>query len=185
MEPVHCTNCGYLSVRNVEDWSLGEAESDYRETGAMSDRAAQIYRNLPICFARAANLLQEYERTCNERPGGISGPAAVIKFVLHKPRTCTEHIEWQQGFTPKEHLEMKMLEEQRASLNREADRNHRWRIIELVVMGLIVTAVSVAAQIGSAFIERGSLFPAPQQPAAPPVVQLVMPQQPTPPDVGH
>ena len=52
-----------------------------------------------------------------------------------------------------------MMAEQRAALKAEADRNHRWRIIELVVMGVIVTIVSVAAQVGAAFIERGSLFP--------------------------
>ena len=78
---------------------------------------------------------------------------------------------WQPGITPKDLMDMRMLDEQRAALKKEAEeqrtfrdseakRNQRWRIMELLVMGGIVTLVSIGAQIGAAFIERGSLFPA-------------------------
>ena len=96
--------------------------------------------------------------------------------VINEDRECDCFTEWQQGYSPREHAEMMMNEatlkiqrdESEADRNwreRQARRDHQWRRSEakwrqreLLVMGVIVTLVSVAAQIVSAFIERGDLF---------------------------
>ncbi len=37
----------------------------------------------------------------------------------------------------------------------------KWRIIEIVILGLVLTLIAGAFTILGAFIERGSLFPTP------------------------
>lgn len=101
------------------------------------------------------------------KPGkaGSKRPTAAMMAKL-----CSAFTTWRQGYTPKEHVEMSLVEEQREwQRNRDRD-DRRWRIIELAIMGIIVTLVSVAAQIIAAFIERGSLFP--DQPSPPPAVPV-------------
>jgi hypothetical protein len=99
-----------------------------------------VFRNLPICLARAANLQSEYENLAVEQRRSVSGPAQMIHAVLHDKRDCDDFTEWQQGLTPKEQLEMKMLEDQREWQAKESALNRsvqRWSI-GLNFVGLIV-----------------------------------------------
>ena len=56
-----------------------------------------------------------------------------------------------------------MLERQRWKEWQEEQRrsDRRWRIIELIVLGIIVTLLAGGFTILGAFIERGSLFTTP------------------------
>ena len=108
-------------------------------------------------------------------------PDDVVRFLEH-PRDCNDFTEWQQGFSPKEHLEMNRLEEQRNWQERrdkereednrnwrkereEDNRNWRrserhWRVFEIIFVGVVVALVS--AIIGG-LTERGTLFPSQPQ----------------------
>jgi hypothetical protein len=138
-----CRGCGFLSIRNKRDWSLGEAPEEYRKTGELTSAAAETYGNLPICFVRAWPLTTEYESRPSSAPTG--GPS--IATVLHKTRACDEFREWQQGLSPKEHFEMTMLEEQRewqANESAENRRVQRWSMA-MNFIGLIVGPILGAA----------------------------------------
>jgi hypothetical protein len=130
-----------------------------------------------VCFA---NKRKFYDELRSPTPD-----LGDVKKVIEEDYDCNQHTEWQPGYTPKDLLDMKLMEDQRAWQAKKDTADKRWRVLELVVMGGLVTMATILTTLASAFIERGSLFPAPQQPAAPPVVRLVMPQQPAPPDVEH
>jgi len=167
-----CAECGYLTIRHRKSRELVEVETGIREGGkipALEDEtntgAQPVYEKPFLCFMREPQLTADmqsddypsYEDRCNS--------------VFHRLRECDSWVKWDQGFTPKEHVVNTMLKEQR-DWQRDTDaRNNRWRVLELVVMGGIVTLISVAAQIGAAFIERDS--PAPQMPQS---IQLEWPK---------
>ena len=126
---VKCANCGYLAVRNKTDYYLGEASIDFRDRGSIAlgtddkgNNQHPLHEKIPLCFARyhylgdAIKSIQHKDNPFNE-----------VTTIIQADINCSEFIEWQQGFTPKEHREMvdrdKMLKLQN---DREvADR--KWR----------------------------------------------------------
>lgn len=91
-----------------------------------------------------------------------------IKFhdAINKERQCEGFVKWSQGFTPKEHQDMldrqwkveyerRRDQEDREWRDRKDKEDRRWKVLELIVMGGIVTLVSVIAQLVAAYIARG------------------------------
>lgn len=143
-----CANCGFLSLRQTWNLTLGEAHDSFREKA----HVVAGYGNnpvhedkIPVCFIRAASLQQE----CGDK----SDPQTVLS-VIQKDRTnCESHTPWIQGSTPKEHAEMlqlKALQEMQAAResadrswrdeqsererlwrDRQAEREHTWRTDDL------------------------------------------------------
>jgi hypothetical protein len=74
--------------------------------------------------------------------------------VISQERDCKGFVEWQQGFTPKEHREMLDRKWQMEFEESVRKSNRKWRIIELVI------ALSVGAVIAlvAAMIQRGILL---------------------------
>jgi hypothetical protein len=156
---VKCADCGYLGLRLIETRALVDADELFRQRGYIQGGLGTHGADLrcsqcPTCFARKRPFLAELGPGPNE----ANRLAAIQQDI-----TCDAFVEWQPGVSPQELANMiyqeKMLKEQREAIKKDAADNRWWRIVELVVMGILVTLVSVAAQIASAFIERGSLFP--------------------------
>ena len=78
--------------------------------------------------------------------------------VIHEERECGESFtEWQLGFTPKEHREMLDRKEWRDWQERQRKEDKHWRVIELIVLGIIAVLVAGGFTVLGAFIERGSI----------------------------
>jgi hypothetical protein len=154
---VHCSDCGFLALRNQFTGQLDEAEVLYRKTGKIQNRLRPgqrpephvgvdsfewPYTDAPICFVQAYDLADEFY-TLADTP----------LDVLRAERNCDDRklfTPWQQGFTPREHRDMR---DRQWMMEREDKRDsdaRRWRIYEFlaVLAGLVLIIVA-------AFIERG------------------------------
>jgi hypothetical protein len=134
-----CADCGYLTVRNRVDNSLGEAAIDYREKGAVAmgidDKGMNLHslqERLPLCFARQSYL---ENATSNIKPR--DNPVQEVVAIIQRDIQCAEFTTWRQGFTPKEHREMidrqfmmKMEEE-----HRKNDRKWHWIELVAIILG--------------------------------------------------
>ena len=67
---VKCSECGFLALRNRDNWELISAYPDYRKNGALNHISLQTLDRIPICFAMAADLQVEIESI---EPQGIAG----------------------------------------------------------------------------------------------------------------
>jgi hypothetical protein len=114
---VRCVDCGFLCVRSHANEFVEVPEDIRRNWGAQQhDNFWKGNKTIPICFARA--LPEDGRREAQ------AGPKDSQK-VIERERECAFFMEWQQGFTPKEHREMfheKMLMEMHAQ-QRERDRD--------------------------------------------------------------
>lgn len=177
---VTCSKCGFLTFRDAETRQLVEIEEWFRGNpafAALSDWHPYHYVNYPICFRRVYPLAEEVRRHIGLGTLNSNVPEdASIAFnrVIKDGRWCREFTRWQQGFTPKEHLEMldrkwrlRHEEEVRQAVlksedrrdarvdareerrDKEASQRHR---NELLVFGLVLGGLTILA----AFIERGS-----------------------------
>lgn len=129
-----CQTCGMLAAKRVDNWALVEAPEDYRyeRNIASGFNNVQTYQEIPVCFSRSESLRAECHNKNDED---------AVLLVLAKDRSkCPGYTEWIQGFTPKEHYDMNVMER----MQRDARRH---QLIELVVVGLIVPAVMILAQI--------------------------------------
>jgi hypothetical protein len=102
-----CKDCGLVAFNDkVEPGPPLELDEPAREkghaTGILEKRANW---SIPLCLARAWPLKKELD----EEPKDIDGSVNLLT-VLSKPRECPRFMPWQQGFGPKEHLEMGFLE---------------------------------------------------------------------------
>lgn len=161
---VKCANCGFLALRKFEVEGLLEADANYRETGERKPVEAPHW-NVPICFMRAADLRGEREHPprmgvviYEEDPyKGWPSEGEQNLAVITQERVCDSFTEWQQGFTPKEHREIMDRREWREWQERQRRDDKRWRIIELIVFGVIAVLVAGGFIVLGAFIERGSI----------------------------
>ncbi len=151
-----------MTVRNLNTRELEEAEGDFREKGHVpigepySGHPHLQHEQRPLCFARRHNLGDEIKTEF----GTGKDEVGCVMQVIQKERECGESFtEWQLGFTPKEHREMLDRKEFRIWQERQRKEDKRWRVIELVVIGVITVAIAGGFTILGAFIERGSLFP--------------------------
>ena len=174
MAHVQCKDCGFLSIRNKHTRELVEVENRIREFGDfpieivgdfIGVERSSHYEVRPMCFMLQPHLDDD-------------GPDEVMNTLQFVNRIrieieCDCFTPLKQGFSPKEHCEMldrKLLldwQERRENLiNEREDRRDReqrewrreestWRLRELIVMGVVVTAISAIVQIISAIIQRG------------------------------
>jgi hypothetical protein len=152
-----CEKCGFLALRNRLTGTLDEAPQEYRWRAEVptfrragvssgqfiSDFYDYPYIGVPICLVRAYPLHNEFTNQDQASKGEIFRMLEKDRNDCAKRRLFTD---WQQGFTPKEHREM---------LDRRWER--KWRIIELIVLGVIAVLVAGGFTILGALIERGSI----------------------------
>lgn len=129
-----CAKCGFVGLRHLDTREICEVESEIRETGEVPAKpglSQYVYVLRPICFMQQHPLQNE----CIE--AGDSKKA--LLQVITAERSCDEFTPWKQGLSPREHREMLdrkwMLEQQtqrdeaqRSWLERQAERDHEWRV---------------------------------------------------------
>ena len=128
---VKCADCGFLALLNIRTRQLVDVEDSIRAGGGIpSDSAGYFYDERPFCFIRKFNF-------CDEVGPRADNGARIA--VISKQRDCDGFTEWHQGFSPKEHVEMTLLEEQRewqrkreeadmVAREQQATREHKWRL---------------------------------------------------------
>lgn len=132
-----------------------------------------IYVHQPICFMVETEAMRESQEVAEASERDKDDADKHFQAFIAKPRVCESFTPWIQGLTPREHREMLdqrqllTFQKEREDSDREwrrsqAEQDHiwrrdeaRWRRIELVVMGIIVTLVTVVTNIVCAFIQRG------------------------------
>ena len=115
-EKVKCADCGFLVLRDGGTREMLEAELEFRQTAKHGPK----YESIPFCLERAANLPVEY------RNNKVENPSALLE-ILEQDRSCESFVEWQQGFTPKEHKEMLQEAELRKWQTEREDADREWR----------------------------------------------------------
>ena len=169
---VKCADCGYLTMRHRTEYSLLlEVYEDYRKHAVLR---RPEFTNPPRCFMRVRNFESEFQQvTAADGPAQQQAEIA----ILQKEIPCAEFTHWQQGFTPKEHRDIRDRQQaliqgneirnliwqredardkraenwQRAEM--ETLRNqHRW---QLIVFGGLIGVATIAAGILDGLVSRG------------------------------
>ena len=147
-----CRDCGFLALRNNTTQELDEAYSYYRQKG----EADTPHHPFPVCFAMAATL----EGEVNTSNGDFAG--VPILQVIEKDRSdCPEWTPWRQGFSPKEHREMLIRQEEqdrnRALLqgleDLRARREDRTLLFGMIAVGLLLVMATIVGPIVAALID--------------------------------
>lgn len=131
---VRCADCGLLAVRPSNSHELTEAIDTDRE-GEFSGSAG-VSRSLR-CFVRAAPFVATLRHPNEAGPDGNRRALAVI----WEDRECASFLPHWHGYSPKERLEMHLVEQQRewqaaqrqadldrAERVRQEDNRQRWRL---------------------------------------------------------
>ena len=153
---VQCAKCGFLAARHLQTRGFLEVEENIRKTGEIpSYQRATIYGNVPLCFRMAHPLQDELQP---------NDDAEHRLLVMTRERSCDEFLEWQQGFSPKEHKEMlreeRMLEWQ--AKQEKADQSWREQQAEVAarrhkeqlwIIGGVVAAATVLGNLIAAFLQ--------------------------------
>ncbi|TXT21823.1 MAG: hypothetical protein FD138_3960 [Planctomycetota bacterium] len=167
-----------LSVRNGEGFPSEQVPpSEERTIAGLQQRlgivsAKRIYEDNAICFMREPSVSRDFQHAADSAKKDRNYHGHFLR-VINEERCCERFTPWTQGLTPREHREMldqKQLlayQKEREDSDRQwrqsqAQQDYvwrrdeaRWRRIELVVMGIIVTLVTVVTNVVCAFIQRG------------------------------
>lgn len=127
---VKCEECGFLCVRDFNSRRLIEADTLYREKG----RSPNPFMLAPICFVQAERLWEE--STAVEH--------AQVMEIIRKERTCDKFTPWFQGYAPKEHIEMQLLQEQ-MNEQRKQNRRNLWITVFAMLAAAIIGAAATLA----------------------------------------
>ena len=100
---VKCADCGFFSVRRSDTLQLAEVDPDWRSVADPTKPRALPYEGPPICLVRAHPLADEV---------GKSRDRTEFRNVAQTECRCSMFRQWQLDFTPKEHLEMALEEQQ-------------------------------------------------------------------------
>lgn len=162
---VKCTDCGFLSARNIKTRQLEEAEHLFRDVGSPVQIGPDkiypphfVHELMPYCGTNEYDLITEME-TAQEHPINRGINNTEVLSVIRKERDCGGYTKWFPGFSPKEHSEMRDRQEWQEWQEKQRKEDKRWRIIELVVLVILTLVVAGGFTLLGAFIERGSLFP--------------------------
>lgn len=125
-----CKDCGFLSVRSTVDSSIKEADYNYREKGMVAigrdERGLNqhaIHEKRPFCILNAYNLGKEIL----EQIGTGRSEEQSVLDIIQKDRTCGSYIDWQMGFSPKEHREMLDRKLQLDFQLKQEEANRKWQ----------------------------------------------------------
>lgn len=122
---VKCVDCGFLAMRNTETRELEEIDHEVRRSGLLpiwrvpavevvwygkSDGrgGSKKCECQAVCFLAAHDLRSEIESldVANDREGAHL-------TVFNADRDCQHHTKYMQGFAPKEHAQLFLLDKQR------------------------------------------------------------------------
>lgn len=116
---VKCVECGFLAVRHLETQVLVGPGDNQRKTGAPPE-GMELRANLditPVCAIGACELQED-----------VVGPiAAYAAKAMQKERECSLFTPWIPVLSPKEHLDMTVLERQKEWQRKCQEEDQRWR----------------------------------------------------------
>lgn len=136
---VKCSDCGFLALRANDSGELCEAGSNYREDGwPKNARLVDGYGGTPLCFVRAFDLAKERADNGKEQ----NHIPSLNKAVISKERKCSKFCDWRQGFSPKEHAELLMFEEQH-KWQKEQARWNFWATMGAAAIGFVAALAAV------------------------------------------
>lgn len=144
-----CADCGFLGLISIANGSYIIADYQYRTKGHYGGILTESTCG-PQCLAFTEKLHNEQEKN-------ITGEA-VLAIIIRSRENCN-FVQWRPGCTIKEHWEMLDRQEFLNWQARQRKEDKRWRIIELIVIGILTVVIAGGFTILGAFIERGSLFP--------------------------
>jgi hypothetical protein len=104
-----------LALLNATTRELIEADTRYRETGNVP-RTVQI-EGLPVCFRRAIRFSDDV----------ASHDVDEVLNAVQQKRDCNQYKAWEQGFSPRDHVEMIREDERRARENERDRVDREWR----------------------------------------------------------
>jgi hypothetical protein len=116
---VKCAACGYLGVRDMDNKMLVNPSAEQRRNGQppSNSKGGAATQAEPICALGICDL--ESELT-----GPGSAPAAT---VMSKDRICSPSTKNIPALTPKEHIDMNVLERQQAFQQEWREKDQQWR----------------------------------------------------------
>lgn len=157
---VKCADCGLLTARSRDKRELVEVGTRYRQEGftqkymdAMQDGLIPIHDAIPECFVLEHVLVHELPSEFFDyiTPEHDLTAMKQVRSVLNNERSCNRFIEWQQGFTPKEHIQdskARDFEKWKQSL---ASRTAIWTVVAGAGIGAVV---AIVLQVISWVIDR-------------------------------
>ncbi len=113
---VQCRNCGFLAVRNVPGLELCALPDHWREG---VEPGPVKFHVRPFCFVRALPIHTE----CPGETDARERFAAIVQCE----RTCTGFVEWQPGYTPKEHRDMLHEKHLLELAEKQRENDRRWQ----------------------------------------------------------
>ena len=168
-------------------------------TGPVTEES-MVYEKRPICFMMEKEFIAEIKTI---PAGDMTHAIHDFRDVIDRDRNCNSFTTWKQGLTPKEHFDMaiseQMIVEQRrwqADQAKLADDRHA-ESMRIATEGVVaanrgvVTAnngarLSAGSAILAALIAAGvSLWPSKPVPTIAPIVNVVIPEQKTPPIIAE
>jgi len=150
-----CVNCGFLSSLQLGRGGDVFAEVTISERGNGDMQSGYLH-----CFVRAANLHGEAKELGEPPVGAGNYAAGVMRTVIEKGRQCERWYPWQEGFTPKEHLEERRAletEDRRRTWEREReDERREWEKVQQgerrkfdIALGAVVAILALAEIIAT------------------------------------
>lgn len=116
-----CADCGFLSLRLMDDRTLVSAHDEFRKTGNVSLYGESPYSWWPVCFLGVLDL----EKKCESESGAID--ADRVLAVIQEENDCSQFTLLSHGSSPKEHIEMLRLEQDRKWQEERLKADQRWR----------------------------------------------------------
>jgi len=156
---VRCDDCGCIALRMKANRALVELEGPMREgekpPTIFADRGSafalidveDVYEELPVCICGEASFRNDLEarQQVVKDQCRLWCSADLVQLLLVE-RECSSFIKWRQTMSPREHVEMNVLEMQRIREDERDRQSHRWRIIELLLIGFLAPAGSMLMQ---------------------------------------
>ncbi len=141
---VKCIDCGFLCVTGTSAYypvsvpgHPGPSAPVFVEATRGARRDIGLRQRKPlVCFAEEPAYAQE-----------TSGADSSVDSTISKERCCNAYEQYVLGHSPKEHVEMRLLERQKKREDKRDSRQqlHQWG--QLVVMLATVAAILVAAWV--------------------------------------
>jgi hypothetical protein len=135
-----CSECGLLAVWRVTPSQLEEASQHFRDGGKHENIEDDEGKYQPKCFVREWTLHAEAKETQSKSQDSTEAGryAPHVKHVIQAERPCSQFTPWLQGFSPKEHVEMKS----QADL-RKQQRCHENRSLSVAVLAVAISAAGI------------------------------------------
>lgn len=113
---VKCADCGCLALRNRNTLELVGAGEKYRREGMLpSINSRYVFEEAPVC----AEGIADFSAFHNDVAGGHA--------MARSERICLPFIRWRPGLTPKGHMDIRLLEEQREFNLHIIDADREWK----------------------------------------------------------